>query len=89
MPATAFLFAIHKIPTNGYNYQPMIKNTPPRLFLILALLAMLVIWIPVLQQLLPGNSSAFSTGTWVTLSLLASAGILLLFFILYLVTRRK
>jgi hypothetical protein len=30
------------------------------LFIILALLALLVIWIPVLQQLSPGADSAFS-----------------------------
>jgi uncharacterized BrkB/YihY/UPF0761 family membrane protein len=59
------------------------------LFIILALLALLVIWIPVLQQLSPGADSAFSLQSWLQLSGLATVGIVLLFALLYLVSRRK
>lgn len=67
----------------------MIRNKPFGLFAVLALLALLVIWIPVIQQLMPGSSSAFSMETWLLLSILASVGILLLFFILYILSRNK
>jgi hypothetical protein len=67
----------------------MISKKPLRLFVILALLALLVIWIPVLQQLGPGSQSAFSLESWLMLSALATLGILLLFALLYLVSRRK
>ena len=69
----------------------MPKNRPLILFIILAGLALLVIWIPVVQQMLPspGIPSAFSIDTWIILSLFASTGIVLLFLVLYILTRGK
>ncbi len=62
-------------------------GNPPRLFIILTILALLVIWIPVFQQLAPGGG-AFGLDTWLILSGLASLGIILLFVILYFLNRR-
>ncbi len=67
----------------------MNNGKPVRLFFILALLTLLVIWIPVLQQLSPGAESAFSLESWLLLSALASVGVMLLFALLYFISRRR
>ena len=64
-------------------------SKPLSLYLILAGLSLFVIWIPVIQQLMEYTTSVFDLQTWLILSVLASVGIIILFLILFALSKRS
>ncbi len=67
----------------------MKRNKPLSLYLILALLSLPVIWIPAIQQFNIQEVSILTLRTWFIVNLLASIGIILLFCILFILTKYR
>ncbi|MGI9255545.1 MAG: hypothetical protein ACR2PY_01265 [Salinispira sp.] len=67
----------------------MKRNKPLSLYLILALLSLPVIWIPAIQQFNTQEVSILNLRTWFIVNLLASIGIILLFCILFILTKYR